>query len=201
MLALIQQSCAVFSPQNEKSESGQQTLQATSELGDETQSEADRNRILSEGYSQLYEAASSLKYLDEALILKFESDAVGNFANDAADYFAQLKGELEQLVKDYPSLSLDDNGLPLLEKKTRSAAQKNRLKSVAPVTGRTGAEFERTLLLTLSGAFNHLRLLALVMQDEEKSEQRKAFLKVVQQNFDRLYDEDIKLLNEEYFCH
>lgn len=163
-------------------------------------SEAQHNKVLSEGYSQLYDSASGLAYLDEFLVFKFESNATGVVLTDVAEYAATLKGQLEQLAKDYPSLSLKEDGLPVLEKKTRSAAQQDRIISLAPLVGRTGANFERTLLLTQSGALNQLRFLAEVTAAAEKSNERRAFLREVRQNFVRLYGEVVKLLNEEHFC-
>lgn len=85
-------------------------------------------------------------------MFRFESNATGGVLTDLAEYAATLKGQLEQLAKDYPSLSLKEDGLPVLEKKTRSAAQQDRIISLAPLVGRTGANFERTLLLTQSGS-------------------------------------------------
>lgn len=163
-------------------------------------SEAEHNKLLSEGYSQLYDAASGLRYLDEFLAVKFESDATDAVITDVAEYAARLRGQLEQLGKDYPSLSLEDDGLPILDKKAREIGQKERLKSLAPIVGSTDAEFERTLLLTQSGALNQLRYLSQVIAEAEKSEERKAFLGDVRQNFDRLYNDVVGLLNKEYFC-
>lgn len=163
-------------------------------------SETQHNKVLSEGYSQLYDSASGLAYLDEFLVLKFESKATDAVITDIAEYAATLKGQLEQLAKDYPSLSLDDDGLPVLEKRTRSAVQQDRIVSLAPLVGRTGANFERTLLLTQSGALNQLRFLTQITAEAEKSAERRAFLNEAKQTFARLYGEVVQLLNEQYFC-
>jgi len=161
--------------------------------------DAQLNQILSEGYSSFYAAASGLKWLDKALILKAESEAVGKLATETSEYMAKLASDLEELNKNYPSLSIDNEGLPVMESLKRKAAQKDRLESFAPLVGSTGREFERTLLLTLSGAFNQLRFLARVMQEQEKSDERQALLLDIQQNFDRLYAADVKLLDDVYF--
>lgn len=90
--------------------------------------------------------------------------------------------------------------MPEMEKKKRQASQWDRAFSLAPIVGQTGKDFERTLLLTQSGALNQLCFLTEVMQDSEKSDTRKAFLTKVKQGFDGLYDKVVKLLNDEYFC-
>jgi hypothetical protein len=162
-------------------------------------SDSDRNRVLSQGYSQLYDAASSLRWLDEILLIKFESDETQKVITDVAKYATTLRGELEQLERDYPSLTLRDDGLPVLEKKKRSAQALDRAKTLAPVSGAHGADFERTLLLTQSGALNQLRFLAQVLVEEEKSEPRRKWMLEVQRNFDRLYVDVVKLLDQRHF--
>ena len=166
---------------------------------DGERTDAERNLILSEGYSQLYEATGALQYLDKALLVKVESEEIGKLADDASTYFASLRDRLDQLGEDYSGLNLDKTGLPIIERKKRSAASTDRLKSVTPLTGLSGGEFERTLLLTLSGAFNQLQYLAIVMQEEEKSGARKRLLKDMEKNFRKLYDQDVELLERVYF--
>ncbi|WP_169727547.1 hypothetical protein [Granulosicoccus antarcticus] len=120
---LILQGCAAISGNPEKSLSTtdaagkqlQEPRRSSSELTEnDERTDADRNLILSEGYSQLYEAAQGLKFLDEALLLKVETDDFQKVAENTADYFARLEKTLEQLNRDYPSLRLDNNGLPVL---------------------------------------------------------------------------------------
>ena len=165
----------------------------------EAMSEADRDRVLSEGYSQLYDAASGLRWLDEFLLVKFESDDTQRVITDLAHYASQLKGELEQLEHDYPSLSIHNDGLPLLEKNKREMQAKDRAKTLAPLIGAKGADFERTLLLTQSGALNQLRFLAQAIVDAEKSGPRRTWMIDVQRRLDHLYVEVVKLLDRRFF--
>jgi hypothetical protein len=159
-----------------------------------------KNRVLSQGYAQLYEAASGLQHVKKLLYVQFESEKVGAMIEDISKYGEKLAGQLERLVANYPGLRIDDTGLPEMEIKKRKAAQWDRTFSLVPIVGQTGKEFERTLLLTQSGALNQLRFLAEVMHDSEKDDNRKAFLREVKQGFDSLYDKVVKLLNDEYFC-
>ena len=162
-------------------------------------SETERNRVLSQGYAQLYEAAKGLRWLDDFLLLKFESDATRKVIDDLATYSSELKRQLEELARNYPSLTLDDDGLPLLEKNKRKAQQMDRAKTLLPLVGAHGADFERTLLLTESGALNQLRFLAQALADAEKSAPRREFVLGVQRKFDGLYVDVVKLLDRRFF--
>jgi hypothetical protein len=162
-------------------------------------SETERNRVLSHGYAQLYDAANGLRWLDELLLVKFESDATQKVITDLAHYSADLKQQLEELARRYPSLTLDDDGLPLLERNKRQMQARDRAKSLAPLVGAKGADFERTLLLTQSGALNQLRFLAQAIADAEKSSPRRDFALGVQRRLDQIYLEVVKLLDRRFF--
>lgn len=178
--------------------------QSSNDRGDDhdldKMSDAQRNTTLSQGYAQLYEAVSALRWMDEALLLKFESKPTELFIKDLAGYSSEVREQLERLEKDYPSLSLKDDGLPLLTRSMRKAAAKDRLKNLAPITGAKGAEFERTLLLTQSGTLNQLRFLAREIALAESNADRRKFASGVAQRFERLYGDVLKLLNQHYFC-
>lgn len=157
-------------------------------------------RDLNHGYGQLFDTASGLQHVNKILYVKFESNKVEAVIDDISEYSEVLAGQLKTLVKDYPALRIDDTGLSEMEARKRDAVNKDRIKSLAPVVGQTGKDFERTLLLTQSGALNQLRFLARVIQEEEKDENRRNFLKDVANHFDELYDRVVKLLHSEYFC-
>jgi len=162
---------------------------------------ADQLRVLNEGYSMLYASASGLSNVDKAFLIKFESDATESVVTDASNYMGELAANLEQLATDYPSLRLDLQPLPAIERKKQSAATAARIKSFAPIVGRTGPNFERTLLLTLSGGLNQLRHLARVMAAEEREQNRQKLLENAEQRMDGLYNRMVKLLNDEYYIH
>jgi len=165
----------------------------------EKMSETERNRVLSHGYAQLYDAANGLRWLDEFLLVKFESDATQKAITDLAHYATELKKQLEDLAQKYPSLSLQDDGLPLLERNKRQMQARDRAKTLAPLVGAKGADFERTLLLTQSGALNQLRFLAQAIADAEKSSPRREFGLGVQKRLDGIYVEVVKLLDRRFF--
>lgn len=161
---------------------------------------AQRSAILNEGYSQLYDVVSGLRWLDEALIFKFESEPTERFVAELAEYAAELRKDLGRLSADYPALTLEDDGLPALEKAAREAIRKDGFDQLKPVTGMTGMEFERTLLLTQSAVLNRLRHLARVTAQAESNPQRRKVLVQAQRRFDRLYRDVSALLERSYFC-
>ena len=157
--------------------------------------------LLNQGYSLLYADVSGLKLVDKLLLVKFESDQTHKVVTAISDYAGELAGQLEALAKRYPSLRIDLKPLPEIEQRKQAAAQKARVLSFAPVVGRTGRDFERTLLLTLSGGLNQLRFLAKVTADEERNDERRKLLIGAQQHFLELYKQTLKLLNARYYKH
>jgi hypothetical protein len=158
-----------------------------------------RQRELSQGYARLYQAASSLRFLDELLLVKFESRDTERVIGQIAAYGSRLKSELEDLARANPGLSLEDDGLPLLERDAHKRQQHDRLRTLAPLKGASGADFERTLLLTQSGALNQLRFLADALAEAETSEARRAYALGVRRELDRLYVQIVELLDKRYF--
>ena len=155
--------------------------------------------VLSHGYAQLYDAASGLRWLDEFLLVKTESAPTHQAIRELAEYSSRLKRELEELARANPSISLQDDGLPLLERNKRKALQADRAKSLAPLAGARGSDFERTLLLTQSGVLNQLRFLAQAIADAETDTERRQYVTGVRQELDRLYARIVRLLDKEFF--
>jgi len=164
-------------------------------------SAAEELQILNEGYSLLYGGVSGASNANKVFLVKLESAETQQVVEATTDYLAKLSGQLEQLAEDYPSLRLDLQPLPKVEKQKQSAANIARIKSFAPVTGRTGADFERTLLFTLSGGLNQFRYLAQVLAEGERSEQRRDFLENAKTQMDKHYNAMLELLSERFYVH
>jgi hypothetical protein len=60
-------------------------------------------------------------------------------------------------------------------------------------------DFERTLLLTQSGALNQLRFLAQALADAEGNPARRNWVLGVRREFDRIYVEIVALLDKRFF--
>lgn len=158
-----------------------------------------RRRALSEAYAQLHDAASGMRLLDEFLVVKLESEATGRAIRRLADYAARLRGELQALAAAVGWISLEDDGLPLLARRAGEAQERDQLRTLAPVIGAAGADFERTLLLSYAGSLNRLRFLAQALADAEDSAARCRWALGVQQELDRHYVALVALLDRRFF--
>jgi hypothetical protein len=114
---------------------------------------------------------------------------------DPNDYKAELAG-LGKLAKEGPSLDLDRQILPAMFIRTRQSVQAEQLKELL---GATGKDFERRLLLSMSGPLNQGRHLATVMHEAEPNTERKAFWQQVREQFDDHYRRVMALLEKRYF--
>lgn len=155
--------------------------------------------MLSEGYSLLYRDASNLKLSELILYAKFESAAVNEVVTAVAAFGGKLKQRLEQIDRDYPGVRIDVDSLPELEKRKRWAIGEDRARYFAPVVGRSGREYERTILIGLVNGINHERHMCQVMLEVEKDPGLNAFLVDTARGYDRLYDRVNALLEAEYF--
>jgi hypothetical protein len=162
--------------------------------------EARTNQELSYGYGQLYKTTSGLKHLDKVNYVKVTSEKIEALVTAIADAARQVTRDLEGLDEQYPSLQIDDPGLPRLELKRRSAIAWDQIFTMAPIVGQSGKPFERTLLLSQLGVLNNLRFLAEVIKDAEKSAARKRVVTEIHRRFEGLYHRVLDLLEHDYFC-
>ena len=155
--------------------------------------------MLSEGYSMLYRDASNLDLAGLVLYVKTESDRVDEIVTSVGKFGGQLKSDLERIAKDYPGVRIDLDPLPEMEKRKRLAMATARARYFAPVIGKGGREYERSVLLALSGGLNHERYMCQVMAEEEPDAGLKKFLLNAKKGYDGLYERTNALLNKEYF--
>ena len=156
-------------------------------------------QVLSEGYSILYQDARKFDASDLVLLVKAESDAMKKLVNSVAEMGDQLKKDLERIAKDYPGVRIDLDPLPEMEKRKRMAVGMTRAKEFAPVVGKGGREYERTVLLSFANGLNHERHLCKVMAEAETDAGLKKFLLETGTKYDALYEAAMTLLEKEYF--
>jgi hypothetical protein len=159
----------------------------------------DAQRELNYEYAKLYKSVSNLRLQDELLLLKFESDETEALTRQIAAFGARAKAELEDLRKASPDISFDDTGRTKLASEASKRQKKERLKAYAPVTGASGADFERMLLLGQATVLGQLRFRVEVMADAETSPARSKYLRNMQKELDQLYVRTAKLLDQRYF--
>lgn len=179
--------------------SGCATLDGTTQAT--AQQQRDQRQELNEGYSLLYDAVNSLRHTDKAFYVKLESDRVERVIGNVSDYADQLAADLERIARDYPAVKINLDPLPEIEKRKRSSLTNDTLKSLAPVVGKTGAAFERRLLLSTSGALSQLQFQCQVMAAEEPVDSLIEVLFDAENRFAELYEDVVVLLNEAYFIH
>jgi hypothetical protein len=99
----------------------------------------------------------------------------------------------------FGSLRADLDPLPEMEKRKRKAVGATRAKEFAPVVGKGGREYERTVLLSFANGLNHERHLCKVMAEAETDAGLKKFLLGTEAKYDALYEAAMKLLQKEHF--
>lgn len=163
------------------------------------QKQTELQQELARGYALLFELVSSLQHADELFMVKVESDDVQAVTDDVAQAMTETIERLEAMAST-SSFDLEDTGTPRFAQETREAMARSRIKSFAPFVGKTGVEFERTLLLTQSGGLNQMRHLTEVLADVETDSDRKRILADADERFDTLYGRVSELLNAQYYC-
>ena len=163
------------------------------------QTASERQRELNYEYAKLYRAAGGLQKLDELLLIKIETREFEQLIEQIAGFGARMRSELDDLARAHPEISLEDDGRTSLSQESSKRQARDRFKSFAPVTGASGIDFERMLLLGQQGALYQLRFRTDVMADFETSEPRRVWLRKKRDELDRLYAETLKLLDKRYF--
>jgi hypothetical protein len=161
--------------------------------------ERDPQRELNYEYAKLYKAVSGLRMLDELLLIKLESKETEQLVKQIAAFGSRTKAELDDLARAHPGISFDEDGRTHLSRESSKRQKHDRLKSFAPLTGASGADFERMLLLAEQGILYQLRFRAEVMADAETSAPRRAYLRKLRRDMDRLYAQTLELLDKRYF--
>ena len=156
-------------------------------------------QVLSEGYSILYQDARKFDAADLVLLVKAESEAMNKLVTSVGEVGAQLAKDLERIAKDYPGVRIDLDPLPEMEKRKRRAVALTRAKEFAPVVGKGGREYERTVLMSFANGLNHERHLCRVMAEAETDASLKKFLLDTGKKYDAQYEAAMNLLEKEYF--
>jgi hypothetical protein len=157
-------------------------------------------QVLSEGYSILYLDARKFDASELVLLVKAESDAMHKLVTSVAELGEEVTKDLERIAKEYPGVRIDLDPLPEMEKRKRKAVAMTRAKEFAPVVGKGGREYERTVLLSVANGLNHERHLCQVMAEAETDASLKKFLLDTGKKYDALYEAVMNLLEKEYFA-
>ena len=178
------------------------TLAACSQLSDTKKLPPDENAPraqLSIGYSLLYQEADGIPKLKWILMFKDKPEEMGRLTNDLVSYYQQLADTMQRLSKQYPAMRIDVAAMSEIEGDERKAIGADLAKDFAPLTGKTGVEFEREALLMFYNTLNEQRHLTGVMVGLEPDAALRKFLETTKAQLDARYAKVAALLNRRYF--
>jgi predicted small lipoprotein YifL len=178
------------------------TLAACSQLSNTRKPPPDKNAPraqLSIGYSLLYQEADGIPKLKWIFMFKDKPEEMGQVTNDLVSYYQQLADTMRRLSKQYPAMRIDVAAMSEIEGDERKAIGTDLAKDLAPLTGKTGVEFEREALLMFYNALNEQRHLAGVMVGLETDAALRKFLETTKAQLDERYAKVGALLNRRYF--
>jgi hypothetical protein len=156
-------------------------------------------QVLSEGYSILYQDARKFDASDLVLLVKAESAAMNKLVTSIGELGAEVTKDLERIAQAYPGVRIDLDPLPEMEQRKRKAIAMTRAQEFAPLVGKGGREYERTVLLSFANGLNHERHLCRVMAEAETDASLEKFLVETGKKYDVFYEAAMNLLEKEYF--
>src|SRR5450631_3357532 len=158
-----------------------------------------RRAQLSVGYSLLYQEADGIPKLKWLLMFKDKPEEMGRVTNDLVSYYEKLADTMRRLSKQYPAMRIDVAAMSEIESDERKAIGADLAKDFAPLTGKTGVEFEREALLMFYNTLNEQRHLTGVMVGLETDPALRKFLETTKAQLEARYAKVGALLNRRYF--
>jgi hypothetical protein len=145
-------------------------------------------------YSLLHQLLSEQKDVSILRFIKFEHSDVKDLVKRIASTSGAGAALLEKFAQEDPSIRLDDIALPPGEVATRDSIASTKKKELL---GRSGDEFQLTLLLTQTEALSYAWHLAEVASENEPQPDRARALAGISADMQSLYREVFGLLLKE----
>jgi hypothetical protein len=180
------------------------TLAACSQSSDATRPTPAKNAPraqLSIGYTLLYQEADGIPKLKWILMFKDKPEEMGRVTHDLISYYQQLADTMRRLAREFPGMRIDVVAMSEIESDERKAIGDDLAKNLAPLTGKTGVDFEREVLLMFYNSLNEQRHLVGVMVGLEPDPALKKFLETTKAELEARYAKVGALLNRRYFTH
>jgi hypothetical protein len=180
------------------------TLAACSQSTNATKPTPDKNAPraqLSIGYTLLYQEADGIPKLKWILMFKDKPEEMGRVTHDLISYYQQLADTMRRLATQFPGMRIDVAAMSEIESDERKAIGDDLAKDLAPLTGKTGVDFEREVLLMFYNSLNEQRHLVGVMVGLETDPALKKFLETTKAELEARYAKVGALLNQRYFTH
>jgi hypothetical protein len=156
---------------------------------------------LSIGYTLLYQEADGIPKLNWIFTFKDKPEEMGRVTHDLISYYQQLADTMQRLSKQYPAMRINVEAMSKIEADARKAIGADQAKDFAPVTGKTGVDFEREALLMFFGALNEERHLTGAMLQLETNPGLRQFLITTKAQLEAHYAKIGALLEHRYFVH
>ena len=156
---------------------------------------------LSIGYTLLYQEADGIPKLKWILMFKDKPEEMGRVTHDLISYYQQLADTMRRLATQFPGMRIDVAPMSEIESDERKAIGDDLAKDLAPLTGKTGVDFEREVLLMFYNSLNEQRHLVGVMVGLEPDPALKKFLETTKAELEARYAKVGALLNQRYFTH
>jgi len=156
---------------------------------------------LSIGYTLLYQEADGIPKLKWIFMFKDKPEEMGRLTRNLVSYYQQLAETMQRLSKQYPAMHIDVPAMSEIEADERKAIGADLAKDIAPLSGKSGVEFEREALLMFYNALNEQRHLTGVMVGLEPDPGLRKFLETTTAQLQAHYEEVGALLNRRYFTH
>lgn len=151
--------------------------------------------VRNQGYALLYSTINDESQVDQVLIIKDPNPQVTELIKAIGQFSSDAKNKLQAFAKEDPTLGLDNQGLPEVETKTRSAISSATSKQIV-FSG--GKEFEFRILLTQHEALNYITHLAATISKQETLEARKRYLAHLAEESSALHERVIAQLQAPY---
>jgi hypothetical protein len=142
-------------------------------------------------YSLLHQLLDEQKNVSLLRFIKREDSDVKILIKRIASSSKSVAKLLERFAKEDPTLTLEDIGLPPGEVATRAAIASTKKKELL---GKTGEEFEFSLLLTQTEALRYASHLAKVASENEPQPDRARALTDVSAEMEKLYGQVLEML-------
>jgi hypothetical protein len=166
------------------------TLAACSQSSDVTRPTPGKNAPraqLSIGYTLLYQEADGIPKLKWILMFKDKPEEMGRVTHDLISYYQQLADTMRRLATQFPGMRIDVAAMSEIESDERKAIGDDLAKDLAPLTGKTGVDFEREVLLMFYNSLNEQRHLVGVMVGLEPDPALKKFLETTKAELEARY--------------
>jgi hypothetical protein len=147
---------------------------------------------LNHGYSLLHHLCEQEKQVDLILMVKTTPPAVAAFLHEVAKSADSDMAVLDHMAAHDSAIRFNDQGLPLIESKTRDSIKADKQHML--LFGTKDTDFAKTLLITQVEAGTYGMNMASVMADEESNGHRATELRRISSRWEKIRNKAYALI-------